>query len=44
LEEFEEFFQEKPIVPPKRIHDHAILLKEEATIPNLRHYRYPHFQ
>jgi len=44
LEEFEDFFQEKPWLPPNRIYDHAILLKEGATIPNLKDYSYPHFQ
>jgi len=44
LEEFMNVFQEKSGLPPKRAHDHAISLKEGATIPNLRPYRYPHFK
>jgi hypothetical protein len=31
-------------LPPIREHDHAILLKPDANIPNLRPYRYPYYQ
>lgn len=44
LEEFMVVFQEKLGPLPKWAHDHAISLKEGATIPNLRPYRYLHFR
>jgi hypothetical protein len=31
-------------LPPKRAHDHAIVLKPRAAIPNLRPYKYPYYQ
>ncbi|MCH79982.1 hypothetical protein A2U01_0000744 [Trifolium medium] len=31
-------------LPPYREHDHAIPLKADAAIPNIRPYRYPHYQ
>ena len=37
-------FQALPGLPPHRRHDHAITFKEGADIPNLRPYRYPHYQ
>ena len=44
LNEYEDVFQEPQGLPPSRWHDHAIVLKEGANIPNLRPYRYPHYQ
>ena len=44
LNEYEDVFQEPQGLPPSRRHDHAIVLKEGANIPNLRPYRYPHYQ
>ena len=37
-------FQALPGLPPPQHHDHAITLKVGADIPNLRPYRYPHYQ
>ncbi|KAI5387964.1 hypothetical protein KIW84_073887 [Lathyrus oleraceus] len=39
LELFEEVFNLPSGLPPPREHDHAILLKHDAAIPNLRPYR-----
>jgi hypothetical protein len=44
LEDFQIVFQEIQGLPPSRTHDHAIVLQEGAAIPNLRPYRYPHYQ
>lgn len=44
LNEYEDVFQEPQGLPLYRRHDHAIVLKEGANIPNLRPYRYPHYQ
>ena len=44
LGEFEGVFQSPSGLPPTRRHDHSITLKEGANIPNLRPYRYPHYQ
>lgn len=44
LDEFSEVFQEPTGLPPSRRQDHAIVLKEGAEIPNIRPYRYPHYQ
>lgn len=44
LIEFEALFGELRGLPPKRIQDHAITLKNGAHPPNLRPYRYPYFQ
>lgn len=44
LGEYKEVFQEPTGLPPPRRQDHAIVLKEGADIPNLRPYRYPHYQ
>lgn len=44
LEELDDVFQNPQGLPHKRRHDHAIVLKEGAAIPNLWPYRYPHFQ
>lgn len=38
--EFEDVFKMPPGLPTIRDHDHAILLKPEAEIQNLRPYRY----
>ncbi|KAI5408825.1 hypothetical protein KIW84_054597 [Lathyrus oleraceus] len=44
LSEFEEVFQEPKRLPPPRRQVHAIVLKEGEDIPNIRPYRYPHYQ
>lgn len=44
LKSFEKVFNLPTGLPPIRKHDHAIRLKDEADIPNLRPYRYPFFQ
>ncbi|XP_050916371.1 uncharacterized protein LOC127131495 [Lathyrus oleraceus] len=44
LKSFEKVFNLPAGLPPIRKHDHAITLKDEADIPNLRPYRYPFFQ
>uniref|UniRef100_A0A8R7Q2M0 Reverse transcriptase domain-containing protein n=1 Tax=Triticum urartu TaxID=4572 RepID=A0A8R7Q2M0_TRIUA len=44
LQQFPEVFQEPKGLPPKRLHDHKIPLKEKATPPNSRPYRVPHMQ
>lgn len=44
LQEFGDRFEEPKGLPPPRHHDHSIVLKEGSNIPNLRPYRYPHYQ
>ncbi|GAU48626.1 hypothetical protein TSUD_405850 [Trifolium subterraneum] len=44
LEEFEEVFNMPAGMPPTREHDHSIVLKPGAIIPNIRPYRYPYYQ
>ena len=44
LNEYEDVFQEPQGLPPSRRHDHAIVLNKGVNIPNLRPYRYPHYQ
>ncbi|XP_019416449.1 PREDICTED: uncharacterized protein LOC109327750 [Lupinus angustifolius] len=44
LEDFEELFTDPTGLPPVRRQDHAIHLVEGATIPNIRPYKYPHYQ
>ncbi|XP_044500293.1 uncharacterized protein LOC123221524 [Mangifera indica] len=44
LNEFEDLFRDPHGLPPERERDHAIRLIEGAQPPNLRPYRYPHFQ
>ena len=44
LQLFEDLFQAPVGLPPKRDQDHAIMLKEGASIPNIRSYRYPYYQ
>ena len=41
LKEFPALFQVPVGLPPSRECDHSIMLKEGATIPNIRPYRYP---
>lgn len=43
-QEFVDVFHPPIGLPPKRDQDHAIRLKEGADIPNIRPYRYPHYQ
>jgi hypothetical protein len=44
LDEFDEVFNMPTGMPPNREHDHPIVLKPGATIPNIRPYRYPYYQ
>ncbi|KAL4348542.1 hypothetical protein GQ457_17G027610 [Hibiscus cannabinus] len=44
LNAYEDVFQEPQGMPPERVHDHAIVLKEGAQPVNLRPYRFPHCQ
>jgi hypothetical protein len=44
ISEFAAVFNMPSGLPPIREHDHAILLKPDANIPNLRPYRYPCYQ
>ncbi|CAJ2638342.1 unnamed protein product [Trifolium pratense] len=44
INEFTTVFNMPSGLPPIREHDHAILLKPDANIPNLRPYRYPYYQ
>ena len=44
LSKFATVFQEPKSLPPKRSHEHHILLKSGAEPPNIRPYRYPYFQ
>ena len=44
LQEFSDVFQFPQGLLAKRQHNHAIVLKEGADIPNIRPYRYPHYQ
>lgn len=44
LKEFAGVFQEPSGLPPKRDQDHAITLREGASIPNLQPYQYPYYQ
>lgn len=44
LEAFSDVFQAPTGLPPAREQDHAIVLKPGAPAPNIRPYRYPHYQ
>ncbi|CAL0306354.1 unnamed protein product [Lupinus luteus] len=44
MNQFAEVFESIQGLPPQRTHDHAIHLKEGAEIPNIRPYKYPHYQ
>ncbi|XP_057444004.1 uncharacterized protein LOC130736175 [Lotus japonicus] len=44
LNQFPVLFESPTVLPPRRRHDHAIHLQEGASIPNIRSYRYPHYQ
>lgn len=44
LEEYSQLFAVPQGLPPKRSHDHAIILKEGASPVNVRPYRYPQVQ
>lgn len=44
LNDFEDLFREPDDLPSKGECDHAITLKEGASIPNIRPYRYPYYQ
>ncbi|XP_004514546.1 uncharacterized protein [Cicer arietinum] len=44
LQQYSEVFEDPQGLPPQMRLDHAIHLKEGAEIPNLRPYKYPHYQ
>jgi hypothetical protein len=44
LGKFEDVFNLPSGLPPVREHDHSIVLKQGAAIPNIRPYRYPYYQ
>ncbi|XP_061366070.1 uncharacterized protein LOC133309323 [Gastrolobium bilobum] len=44
LLEFDDIFQVPTGLPPQRRQGHSIILKPSGQIPNLRLYRYPHYQ
>ncbi|KAL6495833.1 hypothetical protein OROGR_030396 [Orobanche gracilis] len=44
LQQYLGVFEDPQDLPPHRRLDHAIHLKEGAEIPNLRPYKYPHYQ
>jgi len=44
IEQFEDIFQTPSGLLPKRSQDHVITLKEASDIPNIRPYKYPHYQ
>ena len=44
LLQFDDLFQTPTGLPPKRDRDDAIVLKEGASIPNIRPYRCPYYQ
>ncbi|XP_061347982.1 uncharacterized protein LOC133293431 [Gastrolobium bilobum] len=44
LAEFEDVFHKLTGLPPRRQRDHAINLKPGSVAPNIRPYRYPHYQ
>jgi hypothetical protein len=44
LGKFEDVFNLPSGLPPVRKHDHSIVLKQGAAIPNIRPYRYPYYQ
>ena len=44
LSEYDDLFQEPNGLPPARLHDHRIVLKDGTEPVNVRPYRYPAFQ
>ncbi|XP_012477702.1 uncharacterized protein LOC105793326 [Gossypium raimondii] len=44
LSEFEDIFQVPKGLPPRRLHDHKIPLRDEGTVIKMWPYRYPAFQ
>lgn len=44
LTEFSDLFAEPTSLPPQRIHDHRIFLKDGSNPVNVRPYRYPNYQ
>lgn len=44
LEEFSKVFETPTSIPPKRIHDHRILLQPDAEPVSVRPYQYPYYQ
>ncbi|RDX87535.1 putative mitochondrial protein, partial [Mucuna pruriens] len=44
LDEYSSVFQAPDDLPPHRRQDHAIILKLESQIPNIRPRKYPHYQ
>ncbi|XP_057481136.1 uncharacterized protein LOC130768158 [Actinidia eriantha] len=44
LEEFSKVFETPTSIPPKRLHDHRILLQSDAKPVSVRPYQYPYYQ
>ncbi|KAK8282543.1 hypothetical protein V6Z12_D08G034600 [Gossypium hirsutum] len=44
LREFDDVFQVPKGLPPRRVHDHKIPLRDEGVVVKLRPYRHPAFQ
>lgn len=44
IDDFEFLFHETGQLPPSRPTHHTIVFKKGANMPNLRPYRYPHYQ
>ena len=44
ITEYQDIFEEPKKLPPHRVHDHKIILKEGAQPVNVRPYRYPALQ
>lgn len=44
IQEFKDVFQEPKGLPPQRLQEHQIILKEGTSPVSVRPYRYPHFQ
>ena len=44
MEEFSKVFETPTSIPPKRLHDHRILLQSDANPVSVRPYQYPYYQ
>lgn len=44
IQEFKDVFQEPKGLPPQRLQEHQIIMKEGTSPVSVRPYRYPHFQ
>lgn len=43
LSQYSSIFKEPNQLPPRRLHDHHIILKEGSGPINVKPYRYPHY-